>query len=252
MKIETNNDLVAGLFACQPELLALFETLTDVIFCAKDADGRYVAANAAFVRRTGKRSKRDVIGSVSSDHFIAELAQRYDEQDEQVFKTGAPLRDELELIRRTNGEHGWYLTTKLPVFGAASASGATPIGLVSVSRDLLTPSDSSIEIEGLQSVVAHVRSNLAAPLKVADLAGLAGCSSVQLNRRIRRVFGVSTAQYVLRVRVEAASRLLRTTDDSIASIAAACGFYDQPSFTHRFARLTNVTPAQFRAQQAGH
>jgi AraC-like DNA-binding protein len=64
---------------------------------------------------------------------------------------------------------------------------------------------------------------------------------------MRRVFGLTAAQYVLRVRVEMASDLLVNTDDSISVIAAACGFYDQPSFTHRFARLTNSTPAQFRA-----
>ena len=240
---QTNNPDGQGLFACQDELLGLFETLSNVIFCAKDRDGRYVAANAAFVRRTGKASKRDVIGSVSSDHFIAELAARYDDQDRAVLASGKALRDELELIRRTNGELGWYLTTKLPVF---DDSRLEAVGVVSVSRDLLTPSKSNIAIEGLQSVVGHVRSNLAEPLKVAELAEVAACTTVQLNRRMRRVFGVTTAQYVLRVRVEAASDMLVNTDDSIAAVATACGFYDQPSFTHRFARLTNTTPAQFR------
>jgi len=240
------NHGAAGLFACQEELLGLFETLTNVIFCAKGLDGRYVAANAAFVRRTGKTSKREVIGSVSADHFIPELAERYDRQDEVVLSTGKALRDELELIRRENGELGWYLTTKLPVADAEAGHGR-PIGLVSVSRDLLSPSEMSITFEGLQSVVAHVRDNLTEPLKVADLAAVAGCSADQLNRRMRRVFGLTASQYVLRVRVETASELLLTTDDPIAVVAATCGFYDQPSFTHRFARLTNSTPAQFRA-----
>lgn len=247
MGSKPDNPTVSGLFSCQEELLGLFETLTNVIFCAKDRDGRYVAANAAFVRRTGKSSKRDVIGSKSSDHFIAELAERYDRQDQVVLSTGKALRDELELIRRTNGELGWYLTTKLPV----SIEGEDrPVGLVSVSRDLLTPSDLSIAFEGLQSVVGHVRDNLAEPLKVAELAEVAGCTADQLNRRMRRVFGLTAAQYVLRVRVEAASDLLINTDDPISVIAATCGFYDQPSFTHRFARLTNSTPAQFRASHS--
>lgn len=244
MGSKSHNPPASPLFSCQEELLGLFETLTNVIFCAKDRQGVYVAANAAFVRRTGKTSKRDVIGSRSADHFIAELAERYDRQDETVLSTGKALRDELELIRRTNGELGWYLTTKLPV----TAEGEDlPVGLVSVSRDLLTPSEMSIAIEGLQSVVSHVREHLAQPLKVGELAAVAGSTADQLNRRMRRVFGLTAAQYLLRVRVETASDLLINTDDSISAIAAACGFYDQPSFTHRFARLTNSTPAQFRA-----
>jgi len=243
-----HNPELATLFACQDELIGLFEALTDVIFCAKDRHGRYIAANAAFIRRTGKRSKRDVIGSTSSDLFIAELALRYDEQDQAVLSTGTPLRDELELIRRTNGALGWYLTTKLPVRG--NDVDPEPVGLVSVSRDLLTPSDENIAIEGLQSVVAYVRDNLVDLLRPAELAIVAGCSTAQLTRRMKRVFGLTATQYVLRVRVEKASELLTRSDHSISSVAADCGFYDQASFTHRFARLTNSTPAQFRSTHA--
>ena len=45
--------------------------------------------------------------------------------------------------------------------------------------------------------------------------------------------------------------MLTETDEPIATVAAMCGFYDQPDFTRRFARLTNTTPAQFRAQGGG-
>ncbi len=236
------------LFACQDELLALLETLINVIFCAKDLDGRYVEVNSAFVRRTGKKSKREVIGTKAADHFVADLAERYDEQDRQVFGTGEPLRDQLELIRRTNGELGWYLTTKLAVGDPDDR--ATVIGLVSVSRDLLTPSEENIALERLQDVVDHVRANLDQPNRVAELARVAGCSEQQLERRMRRVFGLTATQYVLRVRVETAARMLAETDESISVIAALCGFYDQPDFTRRFARLANATPAQFRAANA--
>ena len=63
---------------------------------------------------------------------------------------------------------------------------------------------------------------------------------------MRKVLGVTPTRHVLRVRVEAAARLLTETDESIATVAAMCGFYDQPDFRRRFARLTNNTPAQFQ------
>lgn len=234
-----------GLFACQPELIGLFETLINVIFCAKDLDGRYVAVNTAFVRRTGKQSKGEVIGTTARDHFIPELVERFHEQDAHVFATGEPLYDELELIRRINGELGWYLTTKLPVRDQREPRPI--VGLVSVSRDLIAPSDTDIGAEGLREVVRHVQAHYAEPIRVGDLTAVAGFSEAQLERRMKRVFGVTATQHVLRVRVEAATRLLAETDMPIADIAAACGFYDQPDLTRRFARLTNATPAQFRA-----
>ncbi len=246
MTAEPNNDKRTGVFPCQGELIALFETLINVMFSVKDLDGRYVEVNSAFVRRTGKRSKRDVVGTKATDHFVAALANRYEEQDREVFETGEPLLDQLELIRRPNGDLGWYLTTKLPVANQADRSAL--VGLVSVSRDLYAPSEENIALERLQKVVAHVRENLQSTIRASTMAEVAQCSESQLERRMRRVFGLSATQYVLRVRVDAAAKLLVETETSLAEIATACGFYDQPNFTRRFARLTNATPAQFRSE----
>lgn len=197
--------------------------------------------NRAFVRRTGRRSTRDVLGRRASEIFPAELADRYEAQDAEVFRTCRPLRDELELIVREGGDLGWYLTTKLPV-----AEDGRPTHLVSVSRDLRTPSDERIAMESLSRVVEVVRERMGEPLRVADLADVAGWSTTQLERRIRRVFGVSVTQYVLRSRVERAASLLLRTDEPIASIAAAAGFYDQADLTRRFASFTGTTPARYR------
>ena len=246
MPADPSQTASSGLFPCQDELIGLFEQLIDVIFVAKDLDGRYVEVNSAFVRRTGKASKRDVIGARASDLFIDELAERYEEQDAHVLATGESIRDQLELIRRTNGEHGWYLTTKLPV--SSSADQTQLVGVVSISRDLHTPSNERIAIDGLQNVVELVRQRLAQTIRVADMAAAADCSEDQLERRMRKVFGVTATQYVLRVRAETAARLLADTDMPLAEVATACGFYDQSDFTRRFARLTNNTPAQFRGR----
>lgn len=234
---------------CQAELIALLETLVNVMFCAKDADGVYREVNAAFVRRTGRRSKRDVLGRTAHDIFGPERAEHYVQQDRQVLGTGEPLRDELELIRRPDGDLGWYLTTKLPVMGRTDP--ATALGLVSVSRDLVTSSRAGADVESLQPVVRHVRDRLGGSITVTELATVAGCSPSQLDRRVRRVFGLSAKQYVLRVQVERAMRLLSESDAPIADVAVEAGFYDQPEFSRRFARLTGWTPAQFRSSDVG-
>ncbi len=227
-------------------LIALYESLVNVMFCVKDADLTYVEVNSAFVRRTGRRSKRDVIGRTASELFAAERAELYEAQDGLVLDEGSALRDELELIRRPDGQLGWYLTTKLPV-QPESGQGVTPVGLVSVSRDLQTPTDEGVAVESLQPFVNYVRSNLHTPLRNADLAEVVGCSTDQLDRRVRRVFGLTPKQYVLRVKVERAMELLSESDASLSDVAHESGFYDQPDFSRRFARATGRTPAQFRS-----
>ena len=231
--------------ACQDELLGLFDVLVDVIFCAKDLDGRYVAVNPAFVRRTGRRSRGEVVGRRASEIFPRAQAERYEAQDAEVFGAGEPLRDELELIRRENGELGWYLTTKLPVVDRAT--GATT-GLVSVSRDLRTSDDDEV-VASMARVVDHVRANLARRIPVADLAALAGCSPSQLERRMRKTFGLPPGKYLLRARVDRAAELLVGSDLPLAEVAVEAGFYDQADLTRHFARLLDETPAQFRAKQ---
>jgi hypothetical protein len=59
-------------------LLELFGELTGVMFCAKDAAGRYTEVNDAFVRRTNARTRTAVLGRRASDLFVPALAERYE------------------------------------------------------------------------------------------------------------------------------------------------------------------------------
>ena len=64
-------------------------------------------------------------------------------------------------------------------------------------------------------------------------------------------FGANTAarrgDYVRRLRVEYASRLLLSGDTPIGVIAHSAGFADQSHFSKTFRRLAGQTPAGFRA-----
>ena len=230
---------------CPPELLDLFDALPNVMFCWKGPDDRYVAVNHAFVRRSGRTDRRDVVGARAVDLFPEPLAERYEEQDRQVFAEGEALRDELELIRRPDGSTGWYLTTKLPMVRSG-----TVVGLVSVSRDLQTPSEEGIAMESLGRVVNLVQERLDGPVKVATMASAAGCTDGQLERRMKRVFGLTATQYVLRARVDRAAAMLVDTDRPIAEVATECGFSDQANLTRQFGRLIGETPARFRSGRA--
>lgn len=225
----------------QAGFLQLFDALVDVMFCTKDLDGLYTAVNHAFVARTGKQSKRDVIGQHVRDLFIPDLAERYQEQDDHVFATGETLRDELELIRRPDGSLGWYLTTKVPVLENGEMS-----GLSSVSRDLKIASDEEL---GSLGSLADVVADKGREMRVADLAEAAACTPHQLERRVKRLYGLTPTQFILRVRVERAADLLINTRQPISEIALSSGFYDQSDLTKQFGRLIGETPGQFRERR---
>ncbi len=232
----------ALLTALSPAMVALMDELSQTMFCAKDVTGRYVAVNATFVARTNERSRRAVIGHRAAELFVPQLAERYEDQDAEVLRTGRALRGELESIRRPGGASGWYLTAKLPVRDVAGSI----VGLVSVSQDLRAGEADDDTMAALTRLIATVEADLGGRWTTARLAECAGWSVAALDRRVRRVYGITPRQLVLRARTDRAAELLTTGSDPIASIAVASGFYDQPSFTRTFARLTGETPAQYR------
>ncbi|WP_402462745.1 AraC family transcriptional regulator [Isoptericola aurantiacus] len=227
--------------ALSPELVALLDDLSTTMFCAKDVTGRYVLVNRTFVDRAHRRSPRDVVGRTSAELFAPELAERYEEQDDYVLQKVWPLRNELELIRRHGGAPGWYLTTKLPV-----QRDGVVVGLVSTSRDLATQDVDDQVIGSLARVVQLVEGHLDGAVTLADMAAAAGCATGSLERRMRRVFGLTPKQFVLRARVDHATTLLTRSDLALAEVAVRSGFYDQPSFTRTFVRLTGETPSVYR------
>lgn len=225
-----------------PAVLDLVDHLPGTLFCVKDADGHYLAVNPTFVARTNKRSRTDVIGAKAGELFASDLAQRYEEQDAHVLRTGHPLFNELELIRAPGGPFRWHLTTKIPLRG----SDGSITGIVSASHDVTTTTMNDAAMSSLGAVVTYIRAHLDAPLSSTQLAHVAGTSVDTLERRCKRVFGRSPKQLILSIRLDIARELLDETDLSIADIATACGYSDQAAFSRGFTRVVGVPPGRYR------
>ena len=94
-------------------------------------------------------------------------------------------------------------------------------------------------------VVDHVESHLAGPLRLRDLAALAGLSEAHFQRAFLASVGVSPHHFVAHRRAARARALLRGPEP-IAAVALACGFSGQSHLTRAFKAATGVTPAAYR------
>lgn len=229
--------LTNGLF-----LEAMFDRLPDMVFAIKDRDGCYVAISEACVRRCGLRSKREALGKTVYELFPAEMASRYAAQDEQVFRTGQAISDNLDLTLFPDGSRGWCLTTKQPLFDQQ----AQLIGLACLSKDLIEPSREGFVDPGFAAAVDHLHQHYDQSLTVEELSLRAGLSPAQFERRMRRIFQLSTTQYLIKLRVDAARQALAHSDAPIADIARACGYCDQSALTRQLRQYTGLSPRAYR------
>ncbi|TDY22775.1 AraC family transcriptional regulator [Paraburkholderia sp. BL6665CI2N2] len=98
----------------------------------------------------------------------------------------------------------------------------------------------------VRRVTDYIRANLDGDLAIIELAAQAGLSSFHFARVFRRETGETPHQYVSRLRLEEAARLLRATGQTVLQIAIAVGFENASHFSVQFKRGYGVTPLAYR------
>lgn len=104
------------------------------------------------------------------------------------------------------------------------------------------------DTEPLRLVQDHLREHLTAPVRLPELAQLAGFSTSHFSARFRTFTGYSVIEYVKRLRMARGRQLLITSDHTIAEIAAAVGYPDAYYFSRVFRTVNGVSPSAFRAR----
>jgi len=234
----------------------LFDALPDVVFFAKDTQGRYTHANQTLLERLRLTKRAQLMVRRTDELFPGGLGDRYRAQDEAVLRGGPEIVGQLELHLYPNRAPGWCLTHKLAWREPAPGAGRrrdTIVGLVGLSRDLAAPGLSHATPPATYARVARVVERLqrdfAEPLQIGELAREAGLSIAQLERHVAQLYRVTPRQLLARARLEAALAHLTSTPDSVAAIAHACGYADHSAFARQFRRSTGMSPRDWRGLQ---
>jgi AraC-like DNA-binding protein len=84
--------------------------------------------------------------------------------------------------------------------------------------------------------------------RLEELARLTGLSLGRFKVRFKAETGVSPRQFILRTKIEAAKKRLRSGMESISQIGIDLGFPTSQYFATVFRRFTGQTPKGFRQQ----
>ena len=228
------------------QLISLFDMIPGVSFSVKDNQGRFVAMNQRACEYCGVASESDAIGKTDHDFFPKSRADEYRADDKAVIDSGKPIVNRIESAPEPEGSPRLVMTSKIPIRNR----NGNIIGTAGVSRQIEQIRNQSATADAFAKVVEHLHSNFSGSISSQELADLAGLSISQFERRFRRAFGTSPRQYLMRVRVENAARLLIESDRTVSTIAVECGFYDHAHLSRYFRRIFSDSPTQYRAKRS--
>jgi AraC family transcriptional regulator, arabinose operon regulatory protein len=98
----------------------------------------------------------------------------------------------------------------------------------------------------LSKLLTWIDSHLSEPITLPTLADVARRGTTTINRLFHRHLGTSPMDWVTSRRIEHASRLLSTTDHTIAHIAHDVGVPDPYYFSRLFKQHTGLPPTAWR------
>ncbi len=93
-------------------------------------------------------------------------------------------------------------------------------------------------------VVTWIRDNFDQPLRVPDLAALAGMSSASFHRHFRAATAMTPVQYQKQIRLQAARRMLLADGVEVASVGYAIGYESPSQFSRDYRRLFGEPPGR--------
>ena len=99
----------------------------------------------------------------------------------------------------------------------------------------------SLEVDAAVTAIA----GSAGTIDLVNVATNTGLSLRQLERRFHADVGVAPKTFARTVRLQAALRRI-AEGQTLADVAAACGYYDQPHMTRDFRRLAETSPAAWQ------
>ena len=107
----------------------------------------------------------------------------------------------------------------------------------------VTSSDSSIA-----RIQEFIGEHFKEDLTIDDIAKRGGMSVRNFSRRFKSATGESFSNYIQKLRIESAKRLLESAEFSASEVMYRVGYSDERSFRRLFKRHTGLSPKHYRTK----
>lgn len=105
-------------------------------------------------------------------------------------------------------------------------------------------------LEHVSRMAEYIATEFVRPMKVSEIAAVAGLNPNYAMNVFRKVIGVTIGEYLTRRRLSHAQAMLLDTDAKVATVALDSGFGSVSRFYAVFNQSLGKTPSQYRAEFA--
>jgi two-component system response regulator YesN len=98
----------------------------------------------------------------------------------------------------------------------------------------------------LASALNYIRENHKNNISLEDVSQHIYISPYYLSHLFKEELGITFVEYLTKVRIEEAKKLLKNSSMSIVAIASEVGYEDASYFSKVFKKMTGLSPNQYR------
>ena len=244
-----NPDLITGFQSFKQGLRdrgqfeGLFEFFPDINFYVKDEDFKFIWMNQTCTDIFGSGELKEFVGKTEFDFFPKVIANAIRKDDEMIRDTKSPVIDRVELIVDQLAEMHWVSTNKFPLSRQDGNFG----GIMGTTRYLKKAESLMHPYQGMVKVINFIRENCYQEVEISTLAKIANLSVSHFNRRFKELFHLSPRQFILKLKIAEACKIIRDQPKTnLSEIAYKMGFYDQSYFNRQFNKFMGMAPLAYR------
>ena len=100
--------------------------------------------------------------------------------------------------------------------------------------------------DSLNSIIEYIEKNISENITIEKLAKIANYHPNYFIRIFKSNIGISPIQYINRIRLEKAKKLIMQSNMTIGEIASSVGINDVSHFSKSFKNYTGFTPSEFK------
>lgn len=103
-----------------------------------------------------------------------------------------------------------------------------------------------VNLRRFNTILKYIGDNFAGKISIDELAAMANVSKYHFCRLFKQITGKSAVDYINKLKIDKAIKLLCESNLNITEIALSCGFNDSNYFSRIFKKYKGISPVQFR------